>query len=427
MASWGLLDGDEENELHKSRLLNVEEKPFKRITKRLNTLHNLTVTRARQQPTPPPESNGVALGTDQQQQQQPDGASPAPGAGAGTAPPDLAQLKEDITLDFAAFDSSIARLQFLLTANERERERYAAERRRIEAASQSVRDRTAQLRAQLEQARATLARRRRFDELADAITGNPALRPRAEQAANLRKLADEIAELEAESAAYGVTWHERREQFARIMDESMRLRRLIRDEKEEVERREGMDESQQEVIGGGGGGGSGGGGTGGGGGGGGQMAASRPGSAGVGSGNATPRPDSGMLGLSSTGRRGPGDESGDAVGTPRPVSTTGGRTPARESPAPSQDLNSNSQSFLKLHPDAGGSFSQAGSLIGSREASAEREAKPEQDELEEGEDVEMGETRDDDRSEPDSPLTPPPADDPPQILVDGQPDTMDTT
>src|SRR5690349_18217469 len=29
MATWGLLDDKEENELHKSRLLNVEEKPFK--------------------------------------------------------------------------------------------------------------------------------------------------------------------------------------------------------------------------------------------------------------------------------------------------------------------------------------------------------------------------------------------------------------
>src|SRR5690606_16417051 len=122
------------------------------------------------------------------------------------------QLKEDITLDFAAFDSSIARLQFLLTANERERERYTAERQRITTTSQSVRDNTAQLRGQLEQARATLEQRRKFDVLADAITSNAALRTRGEQAANLRKLQDEIAELEAEREAYGVTWHERREQ-----------------------------------------------------------------------------------------------------------------------------------------------------------------------------------------------------------------------
>ncbi|KAL2022662.1 hypothetical protein VTK56DRAFT_4743 [Thermocarpiscus australiensis] len=387
MASWGLLDDKEENELHKSRLLNVEEKPFKRVTKRLNSLHLLVTSRARQAPTPPPEDGDASAPTDQQR----DGISPAPGAGDASSV-DLAQLREDITLDFAAFDSSIARLQFLLTANERERERYAAERERILAASQSVRDRTAQLRVQLDRARATLEQRRKFDELADAITSNPSLRPRAEQAANLRKLEEEIAELEAESKTYGVTWKERRDQFARIMDESMRLRRLIRDEKEEVERREGMDDEGGE-----------------------GEAGQTPRPSGLASGNATPRPESGPVPKS-------GAESGDAAGTPRPLSTADGRTPAGESPAPGQD----SQSLLKPRLDVGTSFSQIGSQAASREASVERENKPEQGELEEGEDVEMGETKDDE-SEPDSPLTPPPADDMPQIVVDGQDERMDTT
>lgn len=379
MASWGLLDDKEENELHKSRLLNVEEKPFKRVTKRLNTLHSIVVSHARQAATPPPESNGLAGHADH------NGALPASGVDASSA--DLAQLKEDITLDFAAFDSSIARLQFLLTANERERERYAAERERILSTSQSVRDNTVQLRIQLDQARATLEQRRKFDELADAITSNSSLRPRAEQVANLQKLEDEIAELEAESKTYAATWHERRDQFARIMDESMRLRRLIRDEKEEVERREGMDDE------------------------GGQT----PRPSGLASGNATPRPESGLLPKS-------GAESGEAVGTPRPLSTTGGRTPARESPTPGQE----SQSFLKPRLGLDRSFSQTPSHMASREGSVERETKTEQDELEEGEDMEMRETKGDE-SEPDSPLTPPPADDMPQIVVGGQGDRMDTT
>ncbi|KAJ4297126.1 hypothetical protein N0V88_004044 [Collariella sp. IMI 366227] len=300
MATWGLLDDKEENELHKSRLLNVEEKPFKRITKRLNTLHSYT-----------PRG---------------DGASP-PQAAPDPLSLSLPQHREDITLDFAAFDSSIARLQFLLTANERERERYAAERERIVATSQSVRDSTTALRTQLEDARATLARRRAFDELADAITANPALRPRADQAAGLCKLQEEIGELEAEREAYGVTWNERREQFARIMEESMRLRRLIRDEKE-------------------------------------------------------------------------------------------------ESPAPSA---ADGRSFVSARR-AEVSFSQVGSQMGSREGSVEHEdeLKSVRGEGEEGEDVEMGETKDD-VSEPSSPLSPPPADDMPQIVVDEQPDSMDTT
>ncbi|KAK4240032.1 Tho complex subunit 7-domain-containing protein [Achaetomium macrosporum] len=391
MASWGLLDDKEENELHKSRLLNVEEKPFKRVTKRLNSLHALTLARARQAPTPPPETNGNPQ--EQQQppnQQQRDGASPAPG-GDALSSVDLAQLKEDITLDFAAFDSSIARLQFLLTANERERERYAAERQRILTASQSVRDNTAHLRTQLEQARATLAQRRKFDELADAITSNPSLRARAEQAANLRKLEEEIAELEVEREAYGVTWNERREQFARIMDESMRLRRLIRDEKEEVERREGMDDDE---------------------------AGATPRPSGIASRGSTPRPENGLVPKS-------GAENGDIGGTPRPVSTTGGRTPARESPAPGND----SQSVTaKRATDMGTSFWQVGSQMGSREGSVDRETKSVREgEVEEGEDVEMADTKDNE-SEPDSPLTPPPADDTPQIVIGREEgDSMDTT
>ncbi|KAK3300327.1 Tho complex subunit 7-domain-containing protein [Chaetomium fimeti] len=394
MASWGLLDDKEETELHKSRLLNVEEKPFKRITKRLSTLHSLTIARARQAPTPPPETNGTPSQQSLQaaapsQQQQRDG-TPAPGADS-SASPDLAQLKEDVTIDFAAFDSSIARLQFLLTANERERERYAAERERIVATSQSVRDNTVQLRAQLEQAQTTLAQRREFDALADAITTNASLRPRAEQTANLRKLRDEIAELEAEREAYGVTWHERREQFARIMDESMRLRRLIRDEKEEVERREGMDDDE---------------------------AGGTPRPSGMGSREGSPRPEGGLAPKS-------GAES-DAVGTPRPVSV-GGRTPARDSPAPGLD----SQSFAAKRATAMDASlsqlgSQMGSRMGSREPTVERET---QGETEAGEDVEMGEPEDnkDAISEPDSPLTPPPADDMPQIVVNGEGESMDTT
>ncbi|KAK4251938.1 Tho complex subunit 7-domain-containing protein [Corynascus novoguineensis] len=400
MASWGLLDDKEENELHKSRLLNVEEKPFKRITKRLNTLHSLTSARARQAPTPPPESNGAS-------QQQHHDDTPAPGS-SEDASLDLPQLREDITIDFAAFDSSIARLQFLLTANERERERYAAERGRIVAASQAVRESTTRLRVELEQARATLAQRREFDALADAITANASLRPRAEQAANLRKLRDEIAELEAEREAYGVTWHERREQFARIMDESMRLRRLIRDEKEEVERREGMDDDGE--------------------------AGATPRPSGTGSREGTPKLDGGLAPKS-----GMVGEGGDGEGTSRPVSV-GGRTPVRDSPAPGQDAHSftakrataTDASFSQVGSQVGSQMgSQIGSRPGSREGSVEREAqgsveREAQGSVEEGEDVEMREAKDN-ASEPNSPLSPPPADDTPQIVVDGEGESMDTT
>jgi hypothetical protein len=231
MASFHILDQREEDELHKSRLLNVEEKPFKRITKRVLTPGSLITTPSKLL-TPPPDNieEDAALQESEIEKQL----------------EERRQFREDVLLDFAAFDSSIARIQFLRDSNERERERYRADKQRILETSQAVKDNTAQLRIQLEDVRATMEQRKKFDKLAEKITNNKLLRPREDQEANLRKLEEECRELERESQAYGETWKERREQFGRIVEEGMQLRRLIRDEKEEVERREGMDGEEED-------------------------------------------------------------------------------------------------------------------------------------------------------------------------------------
>ena len=123
----------------------------------------------------------------------------------------------------------------------KERERYSAERVKIQNTSQAVRDNTIELRAQLEEAQKNLAVRKEYDSLAEKITNNRSLKPRDEQQQNLEKLNAEISDLERESQEYAQTWAERRDQFGKIIEEGMQLRRLIRDEKEEVERREGME------------------------------------------------------------------------------------------------------------------------------------------------------------------------------------------
>lgn len=227
MASFQPLDAREEDELHRSRLLNVEEKPFKRITKRLLTPGSLVSTPSKL-PTPPPDSADETENAHQKIVEE------------------RRQFREDVLLDFAAFDSSIARIQFLYNSNERERERYKADKQRILETAQNVRDSTVQLRVQLEEARKTLEQRKKFDVLTEKITNNKLLRPRADQEINLRKLEEECRELEKESATYAETWKERREQFGRIVEEGMQLRRLIRDEKEEVERMEGMDGGEED-------------------------------------------------------------------------------------------------------------------------------------------------------------------------------------
>ena len=232
-SAWDLIPEEEEKELHRIRLLSVEERPFKRITKRLTRVNQIFQDRVQNHVTPPPDVPGTG---------------PRPSAQEKNAnhQREMAQLKEEINMDFAAFDSSITRIQFLMDANQRERERYAGDKIRIIQEAQMVRDKTADLRVQLDQAKAALAQRRKFDELADRIKRSKMLKPRDEQHKNLRNLEEECRKLERESGSYAATWKDRREQFDKIIEEGMQLRRLIRDEKDDFDRREGMEEGEEE-------------------------------------------------------------------------------------------------------------------------------------------------------------------------------------
>ncbi|KAI1431619.1 Tho complex subunit 7-domain-containing protein [Xylaria sp. CBS 124048] len=377
MASthFGLLEEREETELHKTRLLAVEERPFKRLTKRLVAPGAFTNPSKKLTITPPPDNTTDGV----------DGTSASAPSNA-----DITALKEDIILDFAAFDSAIARLQFLATANAAEREHYASARLRILSTMESVREDNAQLRVRLDEARVTLAQRRKFDELADKITSNRMLRTRAEQHVNLAKLAEECEELRRESEAYGDTWRERRAQFERLVDEGRRLRALIRDEKEEVERREGMDSDAED-----------------------GEAVPTPGK-GIMSGNATPHPDTNSTIASSVKADG-----GNT--TPGPESSRDERTPRPDSP----DNTSGGGEGLKRRPDLSGVFSRSGSLAPSVTAGSQQ---PEEN----GEDVEMSESATQPRQSQygDTPM-PEESQDTPEIRVDvptadGE-DKMDTT
>ncbi|KAL8406087.1 hypothetical protein RB596_004795 [Gaeumannomyces avenae] len=340
MAPWHLLEPKEEENLHKTRLLNVEERPFLRITKRMQTAHTIAKWGKPPANSNPPQQNGAAAATSAPPSQPTSPTTPASAAiTPASSQPDpavaaeLAALREEVTLDFAAFDFTVARFQSLLNANAEERARYNADRQTILDQCAAVRDSTSGLRARLDGARAQLERRRRFDDLADRITSNRALRPRAEQHHALAKLEDECANLEAESAQYAATWRERRDQFARIMDESMRLRRQIRDEADEVDRREGMGDEREDDA---------------------AVDGQTP-RPGVASGNVTPMPHGGGGGGGGGGGNnsllppkvlaGLAAEAAESSAG-RSGSSFGGRTPARDSPAP--------QDMLKPRPDASG-------------------------------------------------------------------------
>ena len=211
----------------------MEKRPFKRITKRLLGPNTPISIPQILPPTPPPDASAAdenAAAHERLAQQREE---------------ERRQWRDDVSFDFAAFESSIIRIQLLLTSNVKERERYASEKQKIQNAAQAVRDNTADLRVQLEDAQRTLGLRKEYDELAEKITSNRLLKPRDEQQHNIQKLHMGIAELERESQDYAQTWSERREQFGKIIEEGMQLRRLIRDEKEEVERREGMEDQEE--------------------------------------------------------------------------------------------------------------------------------------------------------------------------------------
>ena len=201
----------------------MERRPFERISKRI--LGSNLLNPGSKLPTPPPEDDTTQDGEE----------------GSEKELQERAKLRDEIQLDFTTFEASIIRAQFLLNSNVQERERYAEEKIRIQAAAQDVGEDIIRLRIQLDEAKKQLALRKTYDQLAEQITSNKMLKPRAEQHANIEKLNNEIAELEQESRDYAQTWAERRQQFSRILGEAMELRRMIRDEKEEVERKEGME------------------------------------------------------------------------------------------------------------------------------------------------------------------------------------------
>ncbi|KAF1809431.1 hypothetical protein P152DRAFT_423085, partial [Eremomyces bilateralis CBS 781.70] len=234
VPSYGLLDQAEEDALHKDRLLPIEQRPFQRITKRLLAADSPIRSHPKQLPTPPPDSTVI------------DEAAAAAEALKQQESEERRQWRDEMHLDFEALEDNMVRMQLLRTSNSRERERYATEKLKILDTAQAVRENTADLRNQLDEARKTLALRKEYDALTEKIHTNRMLRPRDDQQAQLAKLRAEIGELRGESAEYARTWTERRAQFMRIVGEGKTMLGLIRDEKEEAERKEGMMGGEEE-------------------------------------------------------------------------------------------------------------------------------------------------------------------------------------
>lgn len=220
----------EEDALHASRLLSIEERPFQRVTKTLLAPTSLIRPTLSYLPSPPPEGDDEDSGTNESR---------------------LQRFREDVLLDFANLESSITRMQMILSSNQRERERYAAEKAKILGTAQAVRDNTVELRSHLVEAQAVLERRKGYDQLATKILDDRKVKSRDEARAAIEGLEKEIEGLEAESAEYEVTWVSRREQFDCITREGEAMIRLIKGIKDEPEVEKEEDGDGMEDVDGG--------------------------------------------------------------------------------------------------------------------------------------------------------------------------------
>ncbi|KAH8724422.1 Tho complex subunit 7-domain-containing protein [Phaeosphaeriaceae sp. PMI808] len=229
ITNWGTLPQHEEDALHNvSRLLAVEARPYMHVAGHVLKPGFFENARPRQLPSPPPDASAAdeeaaAMVVEREQEIH-----------------KVELWRKNIMNELSALDFAILRAEFTTTSNLTERERYAVEKDGITAKQQHVKDTIEELRVQLVEAKETLAVRKTYDELTEKISSSKMLKPRDEQALAHAKLDEEIAELEHEVRSAKDTWSERRAQFGRIEDATREMLRMIKDEKEEAERKEGM-------------------------------------------------------------------------------------------------------------------------------------------------------------------------------------------
>lgn len=231
--TYTLLDQPSEDALHATRLLQVEERPFQRVTRNLLGKDSLLRwTPPTQLPSPPPDGDEAQASHDSDEEER-----------------KRQKFREDILLDFAALESSILRIQLTLSSNQRERERYAAEKAKILETAQAVRDNTFELRSQLSEAQRVLGLRKGYDELAAKLIDPAKLKPRADTQDDIEKLEKEIEDLEQESSDFEGVWAGRKEAFDKVVGEGQAMIKLIKGIKDEPEvEKEGerMDEGGEE-------------------------------------------------------------------------------------------------------------------------------------------------------------------------------------
>ena len=232
-----MLPQPSEDALHPTRLLGIEERPFQRVTKRLLDRDSLLRQTPKQLPSPPPEGGNEIEPSD-----------PTTATSEDDAFASRQKFREEVLLDFAALESSLTRIQLIRTSNFRERERYAAEKAKILATAQAVRENTVLLREQLSEAQKVLELRKGYDALAAKILEDKKLKSREECRGDIVALEKEIEELEQEGGEIEGLWVGRRERFERIVREGEGMRRVVKGIKEPEEGDGEGEEDEDEAM-----------------------------------------------------------------------------------------------------------------------------------------------------------------------------------
>ncbi|KAK6358672.1 hypothetical protein TWF730_007995 [Orbilia blumenaviensis] len=240
----------DEEALIKSRLITLEVKTLTRVQRRCNTVVNtenvlVDILKAAKDDTNVEMTDAP---TDDSATVPPEATEPKPEPTQQEKVEAAAdKLVEDILLDFAPLEEALMRLQLLTAANRKEVARYEQKKMQIEQASQKARSEMIELNASLSEAQQLKQHKLEYDVIATEITSSPnSQKTRQAQYDSINRLNAEIDALEREKADYGKVWAARRGQFGAIVDALMGMQAQIQEDKEEQERREGLDEDEDD-------------------------------------------------------------------------------------------------------------------------------------------------------------------------------------
>ncbi|KAK9364939.1 hypothetical protein V1509DRAFT_667600 [Lipomyces kononenkoae] len=157
---------------------------------------------------------------------------------------EIESAKKEINHALSNYEVSILKSQLQKGASGKEIVQYEAEQSEIRETYDKGKAVTYDLERELSDARILRSQLEEYDKFTRKMATDR-LRTRAETTKALQRLEEDIKELELQKEEYAMVWTARREQFAEIVSALQGMQKQIREEKEEQDRREGMDETEE--------------------------------------------------------------------------------------------------------------------------------------------------------------------------------------